>query len=279
MTVLDDFYEAYFHYTVDQRLFEDTCRQLRDCRGTMEERQALVDETLRLAMCVSDDIDDTEGLIGDVIEYLQTATDGPDILEELALVNNNLKEDRARANSYSNYVTYRRIGNRDRKPRKPQIANPFEPILEDETEEIPLDETEDDLDDVSDDAFDDSEPKSEKPIPDEEDDSEPVVEEEIDLDAVPDPSTDEGEDSEEADGDDSDSEEEDDSEPVVEEEINLDAVPDPSTDEGEDSEDGEEDSEEVDDDHVADPEIPLDEENPLVAEAKKKIDELRRNGE
>lgn len=132
MTVLDEFYDSYLHYSVAQRLFEDTCRQLRDCKGTVAERQALVDETLRLAMCVSDNIDETEGLIADTLEFIQTDGGDPDMLDAISLIANNLKEDRARANSYSNFITYRRLGNRDRKPRKPQIANPFVPLEDDD---------------------------------------------------------------------------------------------------------------------------------------------------
>jgi len=132
MTVLEEFYDSYLHYSVAQRLFEDTCRQLRDCKGTLDERQALVDETLRLAMCVTDNVDETEGLIADTIEFIQSETGDPDLLQAISLISNNLKEDRARANSYSNFITYRRIGNYDRKPRKPQIANPFTFLTDDE---------------------------------------------------------------------------------------------------------------------------------------------------
>ena len=132
MTVLDEFYSSYLHYTVAQRLFEDTCRQLLTFKGSLEERQAMVDETLRLSMCVTDNIDETEGLIADTIEYIQSEDGDADLLEALSLITNNLKEDRARANSYGNYITYRRIGNRTRKPRKPQVANPFVPVVEEE---------------------------------------------------------------------------------------------------------------------------------------------------
>ena len=132
MTVLDEFYSSYLHYTVAQRLFEDTCRQLLTFKGSLEERQAMVDETLRLSMCVTDNIDETEGLIADTIEYIQSEDGDADLLEALSLITNNLKEDRARANSYGNYITYRRIGNRTRKPRKPQVANPFVPLVEEE---------------------------------------------------------------------------------------------------------------------------------------------------
>jgi hypothetical protein len=131
MSALDDFYASYLHYTVAQRLFEDTCRQLITFKGGLDERQAMVDETLRLSMCVTDNIDETEGLMADAIEFIQSETGDAGLLEALSLIANNLKEDRARANSYSNYVTYRRIGNRTRKPRKPQVANPFVPIVDD----------------------------------------------------------------------------------------------------------------------------------------------------
>lgn len=73
MTVPDEFYASYLHYTVAFRLWTDTCRQLSQCRGTLEERQALVDETLRLSMCVADNIDDTESPIADTLEYLQSS--------------------------------------------------------------------------------------------------------------------------------------------------------------------------------------------------------------
>lgn len=132
MTVLDEFYESHLHYSVSQRLFEDRCRQLMGFKGNVDERQALVDETLRLAICVSDNIDDTEGLIPDVLDHLRDTGGDPDLVQAISFIANNLNEDRARANSYSNFVTYRRIGNRTRKPRRPQVANPFIPIVEDD---------------------------------------------------------------------------------------------------------------------------------------------------
>ena len=134
-TILDEFFVSYLHYTVAQRLFEDTCRQLTQCKGTVDERQALVDETLRLATCVSDNIDDTESLIADTIEYLQSEGGDPDILEAMSYITNNLKEDRARADNYSLFVTARRTGNTTRRPRRPQIANPFVYVPDDEPQE------------------------------------------------------------------------------------------------------------------------------------------------
>ena len=134
-TILDEFFVSYLHYSVAQRLFEDTCRQLTQCKGTVDERQALVDETLRLATHVSDNIDDTESLIADTIEYLQSEGGDPDILEAMSYITNNLKEDRARADNYSLFVTARRTGNTTRRPRKPQIANPFVYVPDDEPQE------------------------------------------------------------------------------------------------------------------------------------------------
>ena len=137
MTVLEEFYAGYLHYTVAFRLWTDTCRQLADCKGSMDERQALVDETLRLSMCVADNIDDVESLIGDTLEYLQSSGDSdPDLLEAISLITNNLKEDRARADDYTRFVMRRRSGGREKRPRKPQVANPFVFVPEEEPEVI-----------------------------------------------------------------------------------------------------------------------------------------------
>lgn len=83
--------------TVSQRLFEDRCRQLIGFKGDVDARQALVDETLRLAICVSDNIDDTEGMIPDVLDHLQDNGGDPDPMKAISYIANNLKEDRARA--------------------------------------------------------------------------------------------------------------------------------------------------------------------------------------
>ena len=164
--ILDEFYESYLHSTVSQRLFEDRCRQLIGFKGDVDARQALVDETLRLAICVSDNIDDTEGMIPDVLDHLQDNDGDPDLIKAISYIANNLKEDRARANSYSSFVTYRRIGNRTRKPRRPQIANPFVPLVDDDgpVEAIVITPKDDDIEeepeDVSDSAFDEPEEES-----------------------------------------------------------------------------------------------------------------------
>ena len=135
MTVLDEFFDSYLHYSVSQRLFEDRCRQLTECRGSAEERQALVDETLRLATCVSGNANDTESLIADTVEFIQNNGGDPDLLEAISLITNNLKEDRARADDYNISVSGLRIGNTARRPRRPQVANPFVYVPEEEPED------------------------------------------------------------------------------------------------------------------------------------------------
>ena len=138
MTVLDEFYAGYLHYTVAFRLWTDTCRQLADCKGTLDERQALVDETLRLSMCVADNIDEVESLIADTLEYIQSEDTGdPDLLGAISLITNNLKEDRARADDYTRFVMRRRSGGKEKRPRRPQIANPFVYTPQEEPEEEP----------------------------------------------------------------------------------------------------------------------------------------------
>ena len=141
MTVLDEFYAGYLHYTVAFRLWTDTCRQLADCKGTLDERQALVDETLRLSMCVADNIDEVESLIADTLEYIQSEDVGdPDLPGAISLITNNLKEDRARADDYTRFVMRRRSGGKEKRPRRPQIANPFVYTPQEEPEEEPAEE-------------------------------------------------------------------------------------------------------------------------------------------
>ena len=142
MTVLDEFFDSYLHYSVSQRLFDDRCMQLTECRGSVEERQALVDETLRLATCVSGNANDTESLIADTVEFIQNNGGDPDLLEAISLITNNLKEDRARADDYNISVSGLRIGNTARRPRRPQVANPFVYVPEEEPEDESGEESE-----------------------------------------------------------------------------------------------------------------------------------------
>ena len=138
MTVLDEFYAGYLHYTVAFRLWTDTCRQLADCKGTLDERQALVAETLRPSTCVADNIDEVASLIADPLEYIQSEDAGdPDLLGAISLITNNLKEDRARADDYTRFVMRRRSGGKEKRPRRHQIANPFVYTPQEEPEEEP----------------------------------------------------------------------------------------------------------------------------------------------
>ncbi len=121
----EEFYPAYLHYSVALRLFEDTCRQLRDCSGTVEERQALVDETLRLAVCVSDRIDEVEDMAPGVLSDLEESGEDEALAEAIPLIINQAAEDRRRVEAYTKFVTSRRIGQYDRLPRRPKVANPF----------------------------------------------------------------------------------------------------------------------------------------------------------
>ena len=134
MTVAE-FYAAHLHYSVALRLFEDTCRQLRDCGGTVEERQALVDETLRLAVCVSDRIDEVEDMAPGILEGLQESGEDPSLAEAIPLIINQAAEDRRRVESYTKFITSRRIGQFDRMPRRPKVANPFLFIVDGEEED------------------------------------------------------------------------------------------------------------------------------------------------
>lgn len=144
MSVLDDFYLAHFHYSVALRLWMDTCRQLANCKGSLAERQALVDETVRLGYAVGDMVDDVESLIPDTLEYIQSSDNAdPDILDAISLVTNNLKEDRARADDYVKYVSRRRVEGTEKQPRRPQIANPFDFEEEEGEEEVIQEETTD----------------------------------------------------------------------------------------------------------------------------------------
>ena len=139
MNVLEQFYSAHLHYTVAFRLWTDTCRQLAECKGSPGERQALVDESLRLSMHAADLIDETESLIGDTVEFIQQNEGAdPELLNVLPMITNILKEDRARADDYTRFVMRRRSGGREKRPRKPQVANPFvyDPEEEEEIEAV-----------------------------------------------------------------------------------------------------------------------------------------------
>lgn len=169
MNPLERFMHAYLHCTVTQRLFEDTCRQLRDCEGTAE-RRALVDETLRLAMAVSELTEDVEALLPGARSYAARHGDGDDdLVDAFELIANSIEEDRARATSFAMFLTARRMGD-SRRPRPPQVANPMrfaraEDVREDEEateEEDVSEEEESDEEDAESDEENDAESEEEE---------------------------------------------------------------------------------------------------------------------
>ena len=147
MTIVDDFLNLYFRFAVGQRAFEDVCRQMAECTGDINERQQLVDESCRLAIYVSDTSEELESLSMELINELQDEEDrDDDFLNDVALCVNQVIEDRARANSYTNQVTYLRIGGTPRKPRMPRVANPFVPLVQEQADPSEIEDgTDDDI--------------------------------------------------------------------------------------------------------------------------------------
>ena len=141
MTVKEEFFESFFHYSMAHRLFTDAGKQICEGKGTPEERQALVNESLRLSLIVSDYANETESLIPDTIEFVQTEMGDLDLVDAVSRAANIIKEDRAQANDYYLSISSMRMGNGFRKPRRPQIANPFVYVPEEETAEETVEET------------------------------------------------------------------------------------------------------------------------------------------
>ncbi len=126
MSAVGDFMTAYLHYTVNQRLFEDTCRQLRDYKGDYDGKKQLVEETLRLAQAVSDFADEVENALPKAASYFKKhGSPDPYLPDTLPLIANNVKEDRARASAYIMFVASKRYGGTVAAARKPMVANPF----------------------------------------------------------------------------------------------------------------------------------------------------------
>jgi len=118
-----------------------------ECTGDINERQQLVDESCRLAIYVSDTSEELESLSMELINELQDEEDrDDDFLNDVALCVNQVIEDRARANSYTNQVTYLRIGGTPRKPRMPRVANPFVPLVQEQADPSEIEDgTDDDI--------------------------------------------------------------------------------------------------------------------------------------
>ena len=132
MTALTDFLVSYLHYGVSQRLFCDRCRQLIGCEGKDEERQALIDETLRLSLCVSDNAGILEATIPSLMEHLQNDGDENDLTGTVPLIIGFLAEDKERARRYCDSVTRIRIGMDAGPVGRTNVANPFVPAKEQE---------------------------------------------------------------------------------------------------------------------------------------------------
>ena len=147
MTVKEEFFESFFHYSMAHRLFMDAGRQLCEGKGTPEERQALVNESLRLSLIVSDNANETEALIPDAMEFIQTEGGDLDLLDAVSKASNIIKEDRAQANDYYLSISSMRMGTGFRKPRRPQIANPFVYVPEEEAEEEAVEENDPEVSD------------------------------------------------------------------------------------------------------------------------------------
>ena len=147
MTVKEEFFESFFHYSMAHRLFTDAGKQICEGKGTPEERQALVNESLRLSLIVSDYANETESLIPDTIEFVQTEMGDLDLVDAVSRAANIIKEDRAQANDYYLSISSIRMGNGFRKPRRPQIANPFVYVPEEEAEEEAVEETDPEVSD------------------------------------------------------------------------------------------------------------------------------------
>ena len=147
MTVKEEFFESFFHYSMAHRLFTDAGKQICEGKGTPEERQALVNESLRLSLIVSDYANETESLIPDTIEFVQTEMGDLDLVDAVSRAANIIKEDRAQANDYYLSISSMRMGNGFRKPRRPQIANPFVYVPEEEAVEEAVEETDPEVSD------------------------------------------------------------------------------------------------------------------------------------
>ena len=188
MNPVVEFAEAYLHASVQYRTFEDACRRLRDC-GDAGERRSLVDTTLRLAMSVTESIDDAESRLTDASAFVRINGADSRLTEDMRLASGILKEDRARASSYAMAVASRRMGGPLPEPRRPQASNPF--VFEEESEdaeesveEIPEEDSEVETEDSEEESedIDDSEDETEVVEEHAEEDSEEIEEAEDESD-------------------------------------------------------------------------------------------------
>ena len=188
MNPVVEFTEAYLHASVQYRTFEDACRRLRDC-GDAGERRSLVDATLRLAMSVTESIDDAESRLTDASAFVRINGADSRLTEDMRLASGILKEDRARASSYAMAVASRRMGGPLPEPRRPQASNPF--VFEEESEdaeesveEIPEEDSEVETEDSEEESEDIDDSEDETAVVEEhaEEDSEEIEEAEDESD-------------------------------------------------------------------------------------------------
>ena len=188
MNPVVEFTEAYLHASVQYRTFEDACRRLRDC-GDAGGRRSLVDTTLRLAMSVTESIDDAESRLTDASAFVRINGADSRLTEDMRLASGILKEDRARASSYAMAVASRRMGGPLPEPRRPQASNPF--VFEEESEdaeesveEIPEEDSEVETEDSEEESEDIDDSEDETAVVEEhaEEDSEEIEEAEDESD-------------------------------------------------------------------------------------------------
>lgn len=144
--IVDKFLTEWFWYSVAWSRFGDACRELADLEpeeASPSERQALVDETCRLAVIVSDESDPMIELGQNMIEELGKHDRNDDFLNAVAQIINTVASYRERADSYLKEIANLRVGGQPRTPRRPRVANPFLPIIrsraESEDERIIID--------------------------------------------------------------------------------------------------------------------------------------------
>ncbi|MBE6526319.1 MAG: hypothetical protein E7Z63_00905 [Thermoplasmata archaeon] len=142
---VNDFYRDYFVFSVQQRLFTDTCRQLYESEDPADVKQQLLDECHRLSVIVADLSQGIIDTIPSIIKLMSSRKDRDDeTLDLLTFASNIAHEDGESSSAFALAITSKELGIK-RRPRTPQIANPFimteeEQALEDAYEALPHDD-------------------------------------------------------------------------------------------------------------------------------------------
>ncbi len=130
--IVEDFLIEWFWYSVAWSRFGDACRELTDLEpeeASPTERQALVDETCRLAVIVSDESEPMLELGQKVIDDLEKHDRDDDFLNAVAQIINTIQSCHERADSYLKEIANLRVGGQPRTPRRPRVANPYLPVI------------------------------------------------------------------------------------------------------------------------------------------------------